>query len=124
MLYVLAPGSSEALHALGGGLVRAGRTAEGQQRLEESVRRQAQDVEEQRSRRTAAMLAVQAEIHVSRGEYDAAIEAFVRRALAPDSPLLAAASDLAAAVAYHGMWGALATLPEVKPAETPSTGTA
>jgi tetratricopeptide (TPR) repeat protein len=72
----LAPGSSEALHALGSGLVRAGRTAEGQQYLEESVRRQAQDVEDQRSRRTAAMLAVQAEIHVSRGEYDAAIDAW------------------------------------------------
>jgi len=72
----LAPGSSEALHALGSGLVRAGRTAEGQQHLEESVRRQAQDVEDQRSRRTAAMLAVQAEIHVSRGGYDAAIDAW------------------------------------------------
>ena len=72
----LAPGSSEALHALGSGLVRAGRTAEGQQHLEESVRRQAQDVEDQRSRRTAAMRAVQAEIHVSRGEYDAAIDVF------------------------------------------------
>jgi tetratricopeptide (TPR) repeat protein len=72
----LAPGSSEALHALGSGLVRAGRMAEGQQRLQESVRRQAQDVEDQRSRRTAAMLAVQAEIHVSRDEYDAAIDAW------------------------------------------------
>jgi tetratricopeptide (TPR) repeat protein len=67
-------GNSEALHGLGNALVRAGRTAEGQQRLEESVRRQAEDVEDQRSRRTAAMLAVQAEVHVSRGEYDAAID--------------------------------------------------
>jgi tetratricopeptide (TPR) repeat protein len=74
----LAPGSSETLHALGSGLVRAGRTAEGQQHLEESVRRQAQDVEEQRSRRTAAMLAVQAEIHASKGEYDAAIDAWTQ----------------------------------------------
>lgn len=70
----LETGNSEALHALGSALVRAGRTADGQQRLEESVRRQAQDVEDQRSRRTAAMLAVQAEIHASRGEYDAAID--------------------------------------------------
>ena len=73
---VLAPGSSEVLHALGSALVRAGRTAEGRQHLEESVRRQAEDVEDQRSRRTAAMLVVQAEIHVSRGEYDAAIESW------------------------------------------------
>jgi tetratricopeptide (TPR) repeat protein len=73
-----APDGSEALHALGTALVRAGRTAEGQQRLEESVRRQAQDVQDQRSRRTAAMLAVQAEIHVSNGEYDAAIDDWTR----------------------------------------------
>jgi tetratricopeptide (TPR) repeat protein len=72
----LETGNSQALHALGTALVRAGRTAEGQRRLEESVRRQAQDVEDQRSRRTAAMLAVQAEIHVSRGEHDAAIDLF------------------------------------------------
>jgi tetratricopeptide (TPR) repeat protein len=66
--------NSQALHALGSALIRAGRMAEGQQRLEESVRRQAQDVEDQRSRRTAAMLTVQAEIHMSSGEYDAAID--------------------------------------------------
>jgi tetratricopeptide (TPR) repeat protein len=69
-------GNSEALHALGNALIRAGRTAEGQQRLDESVRRQAQDVEDQRSRRTAAMLSVQAAIHVSKGEYDAAFDAW------------------------------------------------
>ena len=74
----LAPGSSEALHALGSALVLGGRTEEGRRHLEESVRRQAQDVEDQRSRRTAAMLTVQAEIHMSRGEYDAAIEAWQR----------------------------------------------
>jgi tetratricopeptide (TPR) repeat protein len=67
-------GNSQALQALGNALTRAGRTAEGQQRLEESVRRQAQDVEDQRSRRTSAMLSVQAAIHVSRGEYEAAID--------------------------------------------------
>jgi tetratricopeptide (TPR) repeat protein len=72
----LEAGNSEALHALGNALVRAGRTAEGQQRLEESVRRQAEDVEDQRSRRTAAMLTVQAEILASRGEHDAAIDLF------------------------------------------------
>lgn len=77
----LAPDSSEAMHALGSGLVRAGRTAEGRQQLEESVRRQAQDVEDQRSRRTAAMLAVQAGIHEAKGEHDAAID-FYKQAIA------------------------------------------
>ena len=67
-------GNSQALNALGNALIRAGRTEEGQRRLEESVRRQAQDVEEQRSRRTAAMLTVQAEVEMSKGEYDAALD--------------------------------------------------
>ena len=67
-------GSSQALNALGNALIRAGRTEDGQQRLEESVRRQAQDVEDQRSRRTAAMLTVQAEVHMSKGEFDAALD--------------------------------------------------
>ena len=70
----LETGSGEALNALGNALIRAGRTEEGQQRLEESVRRQAQDVEDQRSRRTAAMLDVQAEVRMSRGEFDAALD--------------------------------------------------
>jgi tetratricopeptide (TPR) repeat protein len=82
----LAPGSSEALHALGSALVRAGRTAEGQRHLEESVRRQAQDVEDQRKRRTAATLIVQAEIETAKGEYDAAIDAWTQaNAIRPDS---------------------------------------
>jgi tetratricopeptide (TPR) repeat protein len=66
--------SSQALNALGNALIRAGRTEEGQQRLEQSVRRQAEDVEDQRSRRTAAMLTVQAEVHMSKGEFDAALD--------------------------------------------------
>ena len=66
--------SSQALNALGNALIRAGRAEEGQRRLEESVRRQAQDVEDQRSRRTAAMLTVQAEVHMSNGEFDAALD--------------------------------------------------
>jgi len=68
------PANSQALNALGNALIRAGRTEEGQQRLEESVRRQAQDVDDQRSRRTAAMLTVQAEVHMSKGEFDAALD--------------------------------------------------
>ena len=71
-------GNSQALNALGNALIRAGRTAEGQRRLEESARRQTQDVEDQRSRRTAAMLSVQATIQVSKGEYDAAIDTWKR----------------------------------------------
>ncbi|HET9271139.1 MAG TPA: tetratricopeptide repeat protein, partial [Vicinamibacterales bacterium] len=67
-------GNSQALNALGNALIRAGRTEEGQRRLEESVRRQAQDVEDQRSRRTAAMLTVQAEVQMSRGEFEAALD--------------------------------------------------
>jgi len=67
-------GNSQALNALGNALIRAGRTEEGQQRLEQSVRRQAQDVEDQRSRRTAAMLTVQAEVHMSKGEYESALD--------------------------------------------------
>ena len=67
---------SPALHALGESLVRAGRTAEGQQRLEESVRRQAQDLEDHRSQRTVALLTTQAEMHLAKGEYDAAIDAW------------------------------------------------
>jgi tetratricopeptide (TPR) repeat protein len=70
----LDPGNSQALNALGNALIRAGRTDEGQQRLEASVRRQAQDVEDQRSRRTAAMLTVQAEVQMSKGEVDAALD--------------------------------------------------
>ena len=70
----LEAGNSQALNALGNALLRAGRSEEGQRRLEESVRRQAQDVEDQRSRRTAAMLTVQAEVSMSKGEYDAALD--------------------------------------------------
>ena len=57
-------------------LTRAGRTEEGQQRLEESRRRQAEAVEDQRSLRTVARLTVQAELHMSKGEYETAIDVF------------------------------------------------
>jgi tetratricopeptide (TPR) repeat protein len=65
---------SQALHALGEALIRAGRTAEGEQRLEESARRQAQDLEDHRNQRTTALLTTQAEMHMAKGEYDAAID--------------------------------------------------
>jgi len=70
--------NSQALRALGEALIRAGRTAEGQQRLEESVRRQAQELEEQRSLRSVAMLTMQAEMHMSQDEYAAAIDMFTQ----------------------------------------------
>ena len=68
--------SDQALRALGEALTLAGRTAEAQQRLEESARRQAESVEEQRGLRTVARLTVQAELHMSKGEYEAAIDVF------------------------------------------------
>ena len=67
-------GNGQALNALGNALIRAGREEEGRQRLEESVRRQTQDVDDQRSRRTAAMLTVQAEVQMSKGDFDAAVD--------------------------------------------------
>ena len=70
----LDPRNSQALNALGNALIRVGRVEEGQRRLEESVRRQAEDVEDQRSRRTAAMLTVQAEVEMARGAFAAALD--------------------------------------------------
>ena len=67
-------GNSQAMNALGNALIRAGREEEGRQRLEDSVRRQALDVEDQRSRRTAAMLTVQADVEMSKGNFDAAVD--------------------------------------------------
>jgi tetratricopeptide (TPR) repeat protein len=66
--------NSQALNALGNALIRVGRVEEGERRLAESVRRQAEDVEDQRSRRTAAMLTVQAEVQMARGEFAAALD--------------------------------------------------
>jgi tetratricopeptide (TPR) repeat protein len=66
--------NSQALNALGNALIRVGRVEDGQRRLEESVRRQAEDVEDQRSRRTAAMLTVQADVQMARGEFAAALD--------------------------------------------------
>ena len=70
----LDPRNSQALNAQGNALIRVGRVEEGQRRLEESVRRQAEDVEDQRSRRTAAMLTVQAEVEMARGAFAAALD--------------------------------------------------
>jgi tetratricopeptide (TPR) repeat protein len=66
--------NSQALNAQGNALIRVGRVEEGQQRLAESVRRQAEDVEDQRTRRTAAMLTVQAEVQMAQGAFGAALD--------------------------------------------------
>ena len=65
--------SSDAVRALGEALVRVGRTAEGEKRLRESERLQAQAVEDDRRQRTAATLALQAEVRMSERDYSGAI---------------------------------------------------
>lgn len=65
--------SSDAVRALGEALVRAGRAAEGEERLRESERLQAQAVEDDRRQRTAATLALQAEVRMSERDYSGAI---------------------------------------------------
>jgi tetratricopeptide (TPR) repeat protein len=66
--------SSDAVRALGEALVRAGRTSEGEKRLQESERLQAQAVEEDRRQRTTATLLLQAEVRMSERDYSGAIE--------------------------------------------------
>jgi len=70
----LAPADAQSVHALGDALVRAGKLNEGEPWLKESARLQANAVETQRRSRTAAMLSLQAEIDMSQGRYDQAIE--------------------------------------------------
>jgi tetratricopeptide (TPR) repeat protein len=70
----LDPANAQSVHALGDALVRAGRGDEGRQRLEESERLQARAVEAQRRSRTAGMLSLQAELHMTESEYGRAIE--------------------------------------------------
>lgn len=64
----------EAVRTLGEALIRAGRTAEGQRQLEEAERLQAQAVEEERGRRTAATLTLQAEVRMTERDYRGAID--------------------------------------------------
>jgi tetratricopeptide (TPR) repeat protein len=69
-----AGGNRDAVRALGEALVRTGRTAEGEKRLQESERLQAEAVEEERRQRTAATLALQAEVRMTERDYAGAIE--------------------------------------------------
>ena len=62
------------MRARGEALVRAGRTAEGEKRLQESERLQAQAMEDERRQRTAATLALQAEVRMTERDYTAAID--------------------------------------------------
>jgi tetratricopeptide (TPR) repeat protein len=64
----------DAVRALGEALVRAGRTAEGEARLRESELLQAQAMEDERRQRTAASLAMQAEVLMTERDYEGAIE--------------------------------------------------
>ena len=65
---------SEAVRALGEALVRVGRTAEGEKRLQESERLQAQAIEDDRRQRTAATLILQAEVRMGERDYSGAID--------------------------------------------------
>jgi tetratricopeptide (TPR) repeat protein len=64
----------EAVRALGEALVRAGKTTEGQRRLQQSERMQAEATEEDRRARTAATLGLQAEVRMTERDYAGAIE--------------------------------------------------
>ena len=66
-------GNRDAIRTLGEALLRTGKTAEGQKRLQESERLQAGAVEDERRQRTAATLALQAEVRMTEGDYAGAI---------------------------------------------------
>jgi tetratricopeptide (TPR) repeat protein len=72
----LAPASAEAVHALGEALTHTGDAAAGRQRLEEAARLRSQIVETQRRLRTAGMLALEADLHLTQGRHDEAIAAW------------------------------------------------
>jgi predicted Zn-dependent protease len=62
-----------AVHALADALLRAGRIDEGQKRRKESEQLQTRTVARERVRRTAGMLAAQAEVHMGERRYGSAI---------------------------------------------------
>jgi tetratricopeptide (TPR) repeat protein len=68
----LQPEHMPAVHALADALLRAGRIDEGQKRRKESEQLQARTVARERVRRTAGMLAVQAELHMAERQYGSA----------------------------------------------------
>ena len=68
------PANRLALRALADALIRAGRTTEGKQRLEESERLQARAIEDDRRAKTAAVLRLNAEIRRGQRDYASAID--------------------------------------------------
>jgi tetratricopeptide (TPR) repeat protein len=68
------PSNLQAVRGLGNALIRVGKTAEGRERLTELERLLAADVERHRKQRTTGMFAVQAEVQVREGNYDAAAD--------------------------------------------------
>lgn len=74
------PADRFAVHALAGALIRAGRAAEGKQRLQESGRLQAQAIEDDRRVKTAAVLRLNAEMRMAEGDHAGAVD-ILRQAL-------------------------------------------
>ena len=68
------PANRLAVRALADALIRAGRTTEGKQRLEESERLQARAIEDDRRAKTAAVLRLNAEIRRGERDYAGAID--------------------------------------------------
>jgi len=64
----------DAVRTLGEALLRAGRTAEGESRLRESERLQAEATDEERRARNAATLSLQAEVRMTERDYTGAID--------------------------------------------------
>lgn len=85
----LDPASAPAVHALAGALLRVGRTSDGQARLGEASRLQAQVIEQDRRTKAAAVLRLDAEMRAAAGDAADAVEAW-RRALEaqPDSAIV------------------------------------
>ena len=67
-------GTRDAIRTLGEALLRTGKTAEGEKRLQESERLQAEAVEDERRQRTGATLALQAEVRMTERDYAGAID--------------------------------------------------
>jgi tetratricopeptide (TPR) repeat protein len=70
-----------AMRGLADALIRAGRTAEGKQRLEEAERLQARAIENERRVRSVAVLTLQAEVRMGARDFNAAIDLW-RQAIA------------------------------------------
>jgi tetratricopeptide (TPR) repeat protein len=68
------PTNRLAVHALAGALIRIGRVSEGQQRLQESERLQAQAIEDDRRVKTAAVLRLNAEMRMAERDYAGAVD--------------------------------------------------